>query len=115
VQDKIQSRHNLQRKHAIDQAECELCHHDDETADHIMFGFPMALAFWERLVVLPVAVSSASVLELWNMPLPPLLPQRHRTVFHMLYYWNLWKHRNVAVFDAQRSCLRQLLRACAEV
>jgi hypothetical protein len=74
VQDKIQSRHNLQWKCVIDQAECELCHHHDETADHIMFGCPTALAFWERLGVAPATVSSASVLELWNMPLPSLIP-----------------------------------------
>jgi hypothetical protein len=32
----------------------------------------------------------------------------------MLCCWNLWKHRNTAVFDAQHPCLRRLLRACAE-
>jgi hypothetical protein len=80
VQDWIQSRHNLQRKHAIGRAECELCHHHDETADHIMFGCPTATAFWTRLGVPPPAVPSATVLELWNMP---LLPRRHRTVFLM--------------------------------
>jgi hypothetical protein len=114
VQDKIQSRHNLQRKRAIDQADCELCHHDEETVDHIMFGCPTTFAFWERLGVAPATVSSASVLELWNMPLPSLIPQRHRVVFLMLCCWNLWKHRNTAVFDAQHPCLRRLLRACAE-
>jgi hypothetical protein len=71
VQDKTQSRHNLQRKHAIDRAECELCHHDDETADHIMFSCPTTATFWARLGVPPAAVPSASVLELWNMPCRP--------------------------------------------
>jgi hypothetical protein len=114
VQNKIQSRHNLQRKRAIVQADCELCRHDDETADHIMFGCPTAVAFWERLGVASASVFSASVLELWNMPLPPLIPQRHRAVFLMLCCWNLWKHRNAVVIDAQRPCLRRLLRTCAE-
>jgi hypothetical protein len=78
-----------------------------------MFGCPTAVAFW-GLGVAPASVFSASVLELWNMPLPPLISQRHRAVFLMLCCWNLWKHRNAVVFDAQRPCLRRLLRTCAE-
>jgi hypothetical protein len=83
-------------------------------SDILSFGCPTAVAFWERLGVAPASVFSASVLELWNMPLPPLIPQRHRAVFLMLCCWNLWKHRNAVVFDAQRPCLRRLLRTCVE-
>lgn len=64
VQDKIQSRHNLHKKHVVNLAGCELCNHDEETADHIIFGCATAMAFWEHLGA--SAATTSMVRDLWN-------------------------------------------------
>ena len=49
VQGKIQCKTNLLLKNIVDDAECELCHMDVESPDHLILHCPTATQFWTVL------------------------------------------------------------------
>jgi len=70
VQERIQSREHLKRKHVVTDAVCEVCNHAEETAAHIIFHCAFAASFWEAIhVELPTNMTP--------MKLPQLQPPAH--------------------------------------
>ncbi|CAN6371657.1 unnamed protein product [Urochloa humidicola] len=111
VQERIQCRANLMKKNIVDDAKCELCNHEAETCDHIIFTYPFARQAWG---ILGVDISTANVRVLWELPHPATVPAKHFDSYLLLVCWQLWKHRNDAVFNRALPSMRRLGMTCKE-
>ena len=87
VQGKIQCKTNLLLKNIVDDAECELCHMDVESPDHLILHCPTATQFWTVLgITIP---PSASVSCMWELPRPDHIPAPSYHTFLLLCAWQL--------------------------
>ncbi|CAN6177571.1 unnamed protein product [Urochloa humidicola] len=109
VQERIQCRSVLVRKNVLDNAECALYHHPEETCDHIIFNCPFSSQVWSALAT---NTTSCQVSTLWTIPRAAGLPRQHFHTFVLLICWQLWKHRNSVVFEAQEPSHRRFWQAC---
>jgi hypothetical protein len=110
VQARIQCRANLLAKHIILPAEvtCPICAAPSEDASHIVLGCPFAQRFWRS-----IGARVDGDADVWQLhALPPAIACATASTFTALCCWNLWKHRNVVVFNGDRPCLRRLAMAC---
>lgn len=87
VQDRIQTKVNLHRKHCIDSSRCDLCGAADESSAHLVVGCPFAAEFWDRI---GVPLNDDDIDALWQVSPPPLLPKLHFNAFILLCCWRLW-------------------------
>ncbi|CAN6345376.1 unnamed protein product [Urochloa humidicola] len=110
VQERIQCRTNLLKKHIVQDASCELCS-QAEDPDHIIFRCSFANQAWTKLGIDP---SECTVRALWTVPRPTIVPAKHYHVFLLLISWHLWKHRNAVVFNNEPASLARLWHACKE-
>lgn len=71
-QKRIQCRTKLQKKGIVSQPLCEVCNEDDETADHIISGCPIARQYWAALGIdMP---STHDVRDLHKLKRPQNIP-----------------------------------------
>jgi len=63
----------------LQEAQCEVCKGEDETADHIFSGCTFVRNFWETIGWRPEVI--AKVTELWKTQLPPRV---HKKAAHPL-------------------------------
>ena len=49
LNDRVQSKANLQKKTVVQDAKCDICHASNEDADHIMFRCQFAQELWSSL------------------------------------------------------------------
>ncbi|CAN6322844.1 unnamed protein product [Urochloa humidicola] len=96
VQQHIQCRAVLARKHVVSDPACELCHHPLEDCNHIIFKCPFSAQAWRAL---SIDITNGDVSTLWMLPQPTSIPAKHFTSFVLLICWQLWKHRNSVVFE----------------
>jgi len=112
VQGKIQCKTNLLLKNIVDDAECELCHMDVESPDHLILHCPTATQFWTVLgITIP---PTASVSCMWELPRPDHIPAPSYHTFLLLCAWQLWKHRHDVVFRNMEPSLLRLMLAYKE-
>jgi hypothetical protein len=107
---RIPSRSSLLRKRILTAAEavCPVCASSEETASHIIFGCDFAARFWRSLgFYFP---SNANVSMLHTYAAPAGIPAETASTFTLLYYWQVWKHRNAVAFQALRPCLPLLIK-----
>ncbi|XP_034601355.1 uncharacterized protein [Setaria viridis] len=89
VHDRVQCCSNLLRKKVIDDARCEVCGCDTETAIHIILECPFAKAFWRSLGFRgPEGLKTAT---LNSIPRPDNIPSQHFSTFVLLCCWHLRK------------------------
>ncbi|RLN12774.1 hypothetical protein C2845_PM09G11040 [Panicum miliaceum] len=92
VRERIQSCAHLHRRKVLDNATCEVCSEADETAAHIMFGYPFAVSFWSALnITMPEETTTAQLCELAPASHVPLA---YYSTFLLLCCWQPWKRRN---------------------
>ena len=112
VQERVQSREHLKRRHVLTDAICEVCNSGEETAAHIVFHCPFATSFWDTIQVkLPDNMAPSLLPQLQP---PALLPCKHFDTFLLLCCWQLWKRRNNVIFRQQQDSLGTILRAAKE-
>jgi len=112
TQNRIHSRTSLVRKNILDDARCEVCGAEDETADHVFSGCTFVQTFWSRIGWAPGGIPP--VTELWNSQTPPRV---HKSVAHpliLLYCWEIWRHRNDVVFRHMAPSIDCLVAASKE-
>ena len=101
------------RKNILDDARCEVCGQEDETADHIIIsGCSFVRGFWSRSGWAPEEIAKTT--ELWQTRPPTRM---HQSVAHpliLLYCWEIWKHRNEVVFRHMEPSVDRLITACKE-
>lgn len=107
---RIQCRSNLFRKKIADSPRCALCPSADETPDHIIFGCPFAIQFWNALGF--QAVVSLQTQQLHSVRHLPQLPKDQFSAFISLCCWQLWKRRNGVVFRNEQLGLRATFISC---
>lgn len=109
---RIQCRSNLHKRRVVDDATCELCGQEDETANHIVFGCPFAREFWAAL---GFSISDAAdVSHLDQLSRPGHVPAEHYSTLLLLFCWQLWKRRNGAIFRQEAATRRDTLRLAKE-
>lgn len=108
---RIQCRANLFKKRIIDTPSCEVCGASEETADHILFQCPFAVAFWNKLGLPLLDGISASIIH--TIQNVQRVPEKQYSMFVALCCWQLWKRRNAVIFRGEHSSLRHLLILCA--
>ncbi|XP_073355259.1 uncharacterized protein [Aegilops tauschii subsp. strangulata] len=113
VQRRIHTRDVLLRKCivAAEDAGCPLCSATLETADHMLFSCPFATNFWQKV---NVAVDGVTICTLSALTTAAAAAVDSEVEFSMLCCWQLWKHRNVVVFQRLPSSLARLLCCCRE-
>jgi hypothetical protein len=95
VQNRIQTKENLLKKHCVENDVCELCLSAVESSVHLISGCPFAVGFWARL---GMSLTEEDASHLWCVRSPGHLPAAHFNVFLLLCCWRLWKHRHDVVF-----------------
>jgi hypothetical protein len=107
--DRIQSKKNLLVKNVVNDATCDFCCDEDESAAHIIFGYPFARSFWSPLgFCLPVGQTTQ---DLHQLPRPSAVPSANYSRFVLLCCWQLWKRRNNYIFRRERACSSVVTRA----
>ena len=86
VQNRIQSKENLFKKHCVADDVCELCDSAVESSAHLVAGCPFAVGFWLRI---GVQKFEADVLTLWRVQPPPQVSAAHFNAFILLCCWRL--------------------------
>jgi len=94
VNDRIQSKANLHRRHVLDEASCDLCGCDTETATHLIFDWPVASSFWALIGI--QRQSTFGVRDVHTLPRPSHIPAAHFGTFVLLCCWHLWKQRTAS-------------------
>ena len=113
VQRRVHTRDVLLRKHIVDaeDAGCPLCSAALETADHMLFSCPFAVAFWRHV---QVVVDGATVCKLGVLAAAVAASVESEVEFALPSCWQLWKHRNAVVFRRMPPSLARLLCCCRE-
>ncbi|XP_073367519.1 uncharacterized protein [Aegilops tauschii subsp. strangulata] len=110
---RIHTRDVLLRKTILTaaEAECPCCEAGLETADHMIFGCPLAVQFWRCIGLSP---GGASVGSLHLFDASPAVGVASPASFVLLCCWRLWKRRNAVVFREDPWSLAATLKACRD-
>ncbi|GJN35428.1 hypothetical protein PR202_gb24205 [Eleusine coracana subsp. coracana] len=111
VQDRIQTRQNLLKKHCIDSESCELCSTQVESSVHLIARCAFAAGFWRWI---GVQIGEEDVSALWRVHVPHSIPAAHSNAFLLLCCWRLWKHRHDVVFRLLPPSSARLFAGCRE-
>ena len=111
VQNRIQTKENLLRKHCVDDSVCEVCSLAVESSSHLIAGCPFAAGFWARL---GMNISEEDAQQLWHVQPPVHMPTAHFNTFLLLCCWRLWKHRHDVAFRSLSPCYTRLMAGCRE-
>jgi hypothetical protein len=95
LQDRIQTKKYLLKKHCLDNDTCEVCGSGVESTAHLIAGCAFSAGFWRRL---NIDISEDEVASLWTIQPPTHLSAAHYNTFLLLCCWRLWKHRHDVVF-----------------
>lgn len=68
VLDKLQCKKNLLKKRIVDSATCDLCHQEEEDAEHLFSKCHFARLFWTKLGWLESSLPSPA--SIWNSKPP---------------------------------------------
>ncbi|KAF8670727.1 hypothetical protein HU200_050392 [Digitaria exilis] len=91
----------------LDDSYCELCPGILETDTHIFSGCPRAVQVW---VILGANSHEDDCRRPWMVATPAGLPQSVHLDVILLLLWNLWKARNVVIFDQENTTPQNVLR-----
>ncbi|TVU01445.1 hypothetical protein EJB05_53095, partial [Eragrostis curvula] len=111
VQNRIQTKENLLKKHCVDSDLFELCGTQVETVSHLIAGCPFAAGFWQRI---GINLSEEAVSSLWQVQSPVTMPAAHFNAFLLLCCWRLWNYRHDVVFRSMPLCYARLFAKCRE-
>jgi hypothetical protein len=111
VQNRIQTKENLLKKHCLDDDVCEVCGSGTESAAHLIAGCSFSSGFWQRM---GIALEEDDVANLWCVRPPAHLPSAHFNAFMLLCCWRLWKHRHDVVFRALPPSYSRLFAGCRD-
>ncbi|CAN6250750.1 unnamed protein product [Urochloa humidicola] len=89
IQDRVQHKNNLVKKHILDNDTCDLCHSSKEDADHLIWRCPFAQSFWSHIGW----PNLYTVATLHAAKAPPGTPSEQLSTMLLLCCWQLWKHR----------------------
>jgi hypothetical protein len=110
LQGRIQSRVVLFKKHVVTDTTCEVCHQQDETAEHIIWGCRLGNEVWRKLGL--SSVISLDMNSLHTVSPAAQVPAQEFPTFMALVCWQLWKARNSAVFRSELQSVDQVLLSC---
>jgi len=109
---RIQCKVALVRKLILQDAKCDICGQEEETADHIISCCIFAQEFWARMGW--NADNIAPVQRLWETTSPHEAPANSISSIILLYCWELWKHRHDVVFRGMNPNHERLIAACRQ-
>jgi hypothetical protein len=114
VHSRIQTSSTLLKKHipTTSQAVCPICGCADESATHIIFRCPFAVAFWDTIGGRFPPVADVRHLHEYAAPAAAGALPASTSTFVILCCWHVWKHRNGVVFQHDTPSLTHLLAAC---
>lgn len=110
----------LARRGLPHQAVCPLCDQDQESIDHILVSCVFARPVWHLIMEawgkLDWIPTQNDALLPWSTSLlAQARDMKDLHTLHLLVVWQLWKHRNVVVFDGARPSVREVIgRICCE-
>ncbi|TVT98766.1 hypothetical protein EJB05_55904, partial [Eragrostis curvula] len=84
VQNRIQTKENLLKKHCVDSDTCEICGAHIESSAHLIAGCTFSSGFWHRL---GIALGEDDVSTLWQVQPPHGVPSLHFNAFILLCCW----------------------------
>ena len=98
---------------------CPLCDQMDETINHLLVGCVFAWQVWtlvlQQLGLLQLAPQPTVTHFLgWWRRSTAAIPKEARKGLNsliILVSWEIWKHRNICVFDNKRPSVQEVLRA----
>ncbi|XP_073351835.1 uncharacterized protein [Aegilops tauschii subsp. strangulata] len=107
VQRRIHTRDVLAKKHIVAEVDagCPIYSTTLETVDHLIFACPFDACFWQEV---GVPTAGAAVDDLTFLASAGAVVGS-AAEFVMLCCWQLWKHRNVVVFQGQRLSISRVL------
>ncbi|CAO2173432.1 unnamed protein product [Urochloa humidicola] len=108
IQDRIQHKSSLVKKHVLDDNVCDLCHSHTEDTDHIIWCCNFAQSFWDHIGW----PNLSNVIALGTAKPPPGFPAANLSTMLLLCCWQLWKHRHDVVFRQMQPSLPRILLAC---
>jgi hypothetical protein len=111
VQNRIQTKDNLLKKHCVENGICELCLSAVESSVHLISGCPFDVGFWARL---GISLTEEDASHLWCVRSPGHLPAAHFNIFLLLCCWRLWKHRHDVVFRSVSPSYERLMAGCRD-
>lgn len=109
VRNRLSTKENLLKKTIVQEAICDICNQEDETANHMCFSCPFAQAFWTQINVRPQA---QDVTQFHRSGPTSQVPALHWQVFFQLCMWAIWNHRHDVVFRGKSPSLRACLQRC---
>jgi hypothetical protein len=112
TKERIHYRTPLVHKHILQEAQCEVCKGEDETADHIFLGCTFVRNFWETIGWRPEGI--AKVTELWKTQVPPRVHKKAAHPLILFCCWEIWQHRNDVVFRGLEPSVGRLIATCKE-
>jgi hypothetical protein len=102
----------LLTKNVLQDATCEVCHQDCETADHIISGCSFTRDFWAAIGWNPDNIAPVS--DLWLSQPPPRIHDDITNPMILLCRWEIWKHRNDVVFKRLPPSKERLMATCRD-
>lgn len=110
AQGRIQCKTNLIKKNIVDSAICDICHEEDESPAHVIFGCSSAQRFWDAMGI--DTSREWQVNALMAIRRPDQYPANTFNTFLILCCWHIWKWRNNLVFRNEHTTLSGALAAC---
>jgi hypothetical protein len=111
AKDRLPTKRNLHRKTIVPTPTCDLCNSADETALHLCFQCPFAVAFWGTL---NMQVNVATLAELASLPTPIRVPSKHFLGILLAMLLEPVEYHHWVVFRHEAPSLRRLLVLCIE-
>ncbi|CAN1760240.1 Putative ribonuclease H protein At1g65750 [Linum perenne] len=93
----LATKRNLFRRNCSPSPRCPLCNAVEETSEHLFFGCPLSVRFWERAMPNLRRPSEGTTVMQWFQELmtSSLASQVDKVGFIL---WSIWKNRNAEVF-----------------
>jgi hypothetical protein len=111
IQDRIQTKKNLLKKHCLDNDTCEVCGPGVESIAHLIVGCAFSAGFWHHL---NIDLSEDEVANLWTIQPPAHLLAAHYNAFLLLCCWRPLKAPTRCGVPLPPPCYDRLFLGCRE-
>jgi hypothetical protein len=113
LQQRIQCRSVLFRKHIVDSTTCEICNASEESPEHIILGCPLGKEVWTKLNL--QSMIPLDMCQLHTISNSPSAPIPEFSTFIALICWHIWKARHAKVFRNESHSVDRVLLDCKDV